>query len=222
LDNTAPSLGVGRAQFVTGTQLVNNTLPVHITWSGSDSQSGINHYLLWQSTNGQAYTEIAEPTTNSYDATLSPGHKYKFAIGAYDNAGNFGGYVYNSTFRLKMYQETAPEVTYPSGAWTSQAITTASAGALEYSTAAAQATFAYTGSAVAWVSTVNTNRGAAKVNSDGGANTTVDTHAASLQYRRVVYQRTIPTGSHTLNVQNVATAGHPRVDVDAFLIISPP
>ena len=36
--------------------------------------------------------------------------------------------------------------------------------------------------------------------------------------RRIVFDQRMTVGTHTLTIVNLATAGHPRIDVDAFLL----
>jgi kumamolisin len=218
-DGTAPNVGTGTAKFVTGTQMTNGLVPVKINWTGSDALSGINHYLLWESVDSAAYTQIGTPTATSQTVYLKPTHNYEFAIGAYDNAGNFGGYVFNPAFRLAITQETASTISY-AGIWQSQSNSAFSGGAAEYTNKAqATATFSFNGGKVAWVGALNTNRGAATVSLDGGSPTTVNAYSSTNQPRTLLYTNTEAGGTHTLVVTNQATSGHPRTDVDAFLVI---
>jgi hypothetical protein len=73
---------------------------------------------------------------------------------------------------------------------------------------------------VMWVAPKGTNRGAADVTLDGGAPTTVDTHATSAQPRRSVYAAGTGNANHTLVVKCNGTAGHARIDIDAFYVLS--
>ena len=72
---------------------------------------------------------------------------------------------------------------------------------------------------MAWVSTIASNRGSGSVSIDGGAAATVSTHGATTKPAMVVYTKTIAAGTHSLVLKVLGTAGHPRVDVDAFLVI---
>ena len=60
-------------------------------------------------------------------------------------------------------------------------------------------------------------RGSAKVYVDGILKATVNTYATSAQSRVIVFERSIPAGTHRVKVVNVATPGHPRIDLDAVL-----
>ncbi|MBV9872003.1 MAG: hypothetical protein JO214_15415 [Frankiaceae bacterium] len=224
LDTTAPAAPtLSKPSFVTGSQLVNGKIPVHVTFNTSDSQSGVGSSLVWHNTDGGAYVQDATVSGNSYDYQLAPAHNYTFAIGTYDNAGNFSGYSFTSQFRLKLVQETvAAQVTYPAGTWTSQSVTSASGGSLEYATGAgAQSKFTFSGTQVAWVGTVNTNRGSANVSLDGGGASAVNTQGA-FKPRTLVYTKSVAAGAHNILISNLGTAGHPRIDVDAFAVIAHP
>ena len=129
------------------------------------------------------------------------------------------GYTAGATFTLTAYQETSTSIKYSTG-WTKQAVSGAYGGFVKFATKAAKtATFSFTGSQVAWVSTIASNRGSASVSLDGGTAATVSTHGTTIQPRTVVYIKTMTSGAHTLLVKVLGTAGHPRVDVDAFLVI---
>jgi hypothetical protein len=150
---------------------------------------------------------------------LNPGHTCNFEVRATDNAGNVGLFQAGSQFTLTAVQETAGSITYTTG-WTHQAVTGAYGGSVKFATVAGKkATLSFTGKQVAWVSTIASNRGSAKVSLDGGAATTVNTHGTATKPARVVYTATTAPGSHPLVVNVLGTAGHARVDVDAFLVI---
>jgi hypothetical protein len=48
----------------------------------------------------------------------------------------------------------------------------------------------------------------------------VDLRRASTSWRRIMFTRSWATsGPHTIRIVNLATSGHPRIDVDAFAIV---
>ncbi len=86
-------------------------------------------------------------------------------------------------------------------------------------TKGASATFTYTGAVAAWVSETGPKRGKAKVYQDGVLKATVNLHAKKNHGARVMWSNWFPTvAKHTLKIVVVGTKGHPRVDVDAFLV----
>lgn len=61
------------------------------------------------------------------------------------------------------------------------------------------------------------DRGSAAVLIDGVLDETVNTYSATRQHRMLVYEAWMPEGEHTVRVVNRATAGHPRIDIDAVM-----
>jgi hypothetical protein len=219
LDTTAPVITHAPAPSFYQGQLATTAAPITISWAGTDATSGIKHYDLMESVDGGAFSLVASPTAAKVTEPLNPGHSYVFRVRAIDNAGNVSAFTSAASFTLSAYQETASAITY-SGGWTLQSLTGAYGGSVTYATVAGKrATFSFTGSQVAWVSTVNTNRGSATVSIDGGTATTVSTYATSLRTRMVVYKKVMTAGTHSLVLNVLGTSGHPRVDVDAFLVI---
>ena len=219
LDTTPPVITSAPAPSFESGQIGTTAVPILISWAGTDPTSGINHYDLQESVDGGAFSLVASQPGTSITSNLNPGHSYQFEIRATDNAGNVSGYTAGATFTLTAYQETSTSIKYSTG-WTKQAVSGAYGGFVKFATKAAKtATFSFTGSQVAWVSTIASNRGSASVSLDGGTAATVSTHGTTIQPRTVVYIKTMTSGAHTLLVKVLGTAGHPRVDVDAFLVI---
>jgi len=219
VDTTPPIITrVPAPSFKTG-QVGTTAVPITISWAGTDATSGISHYDLMESIDGGAFSLVASPITASVTENLNPGHSYVFEVRATDKAGNVSGFTAGSKFTLLAYQETASAITYTSG-WTQQALAGAYGGSVKYAAIAGKhATFSFTGSQVAWASTINTDRGSAQISVDGGAAATVSTNGTSLKTRTIVYTKSVTSGSHSLLLTVVGTPGHPRVDVDAFFVI---
>jgi hypothetical protein len=219
LDTTPPVITSAPAPSFTKSHLGTTAIPIRLKWAGTDATSGINHYNLAESVDGGAYSVIASPTGTSITENLNPGHSYQFKVRATDNAGNVSGYTAGAKFSLTAYQETSGSITYSTG-WTHQAVTGAYGGSVDYATVAGKtAKFSFTGSQVAWVSTIASNRGSASVSLDGGTATTVSTNGTTTKPAMVVFTKIVPAGTHSLLLKVLGTAGHPRVDVDAFLVI---
>jgi hypothetical protein len=71
---------------------------------------------------------------------------------------------------------------------------------------------------VALVMAKGPKRGKAAIYFDGTLATTVDTYATANKNRVVMWDRELTgTGNHTVKVVNLATSGHPRIDIDAYL-----
>ena len=76
----------------------------------------------------------------------------------------------------------------------------------------------FTGYAVSWVAARGPARGAADVYVDGELVRRVDLHATTREARSIAFAKHwAANGKHTIEIVNVGTAGHPRIDVDAFI-----
>jgi hypothetical protein len=106
------------------------------------------------------------------------------------------------------------------GTWSNSQCSCFSGGAARYTTSAgSSATFKFTGTKVQFVSERASNRGSFKVYLDGVYKTTVKNYSATNQNAVAVWTKGFATrGSHTLKVVSVGTSGHPRVDVDAYVV----
>jgi hypothetical protein len=195
-------------------------IPLTVLWSGTDATSGISHYTLYESKDGGAFAAIASPTTASLGLNLAAGHSYRFEVTATDNAGNTSGAAAGSTYKLQSIQETSSAVNYSTG-WIHQALAGSDGGSVDHSGVAGKtATLSFTGFQVAWVSTAGPTYGSASVKLDAGATATINTHASSVSKAMVVDLVSTSQGAHKLLVKVLGTAGHPRIDVDAFVVLS--
>jgi len=195
--------------------------PVTISWNGTDATSGINHYTLYESKDGGAYTQIASQSGKSFNKNLGPGHTYQFEVTATDNAGNTSAAKAGVTYKLSLFQENASAVKYSAG-WTRQKLTGANGGDVDYATVKGKtATLTFTGFQAAWMSTQGPTRGSATVKLDSGTAATINTNTGSPKTAEIVDVVTAAAnGSHKLVVSVLGTAGHPRIDVDAFIVLS--
>lgn len=231
-DSTAPTVSVPSQSFVSNSTIPStsktSTVPVNISWSGSDS-SGIAAYQLQQKTDSSTFTSVtlSPATRTSIVRNLAPGHTYQFRVRAEDKASNWSAYKTGVSFRVAPYQETATtadstgtKITYSTG-WTQQSLSTAYGGGVRYaSTANKTVTFTMNGRAVAWVAPKSSSRGQAKVYVDGTLVTTTNLNSSTSQSRVVVYSKTWSSvGTHTVKLVLAGTSGHPRVDVDAFVVL---
>jgi hypothetical protein len=200
---------------------VTSTDPITISWNGTDATSGIKNYTLYQSTNGGAYAKIASPTATSFSEKVAPGNTYQFKVTATDNAGNTDTGQSSVAYKLSLYQQSVSNIKYSTG-WTKQTLSGANGGSVEYATAAGQtATFTFTGIQVAWMSTQGPTRGSATVKLDSGTASTINTNTTSPHTAEIVDVATAAANaSHKLVITVLGTSGHPRIDVDAFVVLS--
>jgi hypothetical protein len=222
VDLTKPVLrGVVTTSWVSGTTLVGNTISLRATWpAATDTITGVGGYRVWLSRDGGAFTFIGTRTGRTAYILASASHTYRFRVYAVDRAGNASFSVYSPTVRTIAYQDTNAAVHFSSG-WHSAASVSYYGGTARYTTArGAAASLTFTGRSVAWNAVLATNRGSARVYVDGHLIATVNLNAASTTVRRIVFTRTWSTsGTHTIRIVGLGTSGHPRVDVDAFLVL---
>jgi hypothetical protein len=85
------------------------------------------------------------------------------------------------------------------------------------------ASFAFTGSEVAWIAPKGPEGGKARVYVDGVLVKTVDLYSSSEKPRLAVFAQAVAPGSHTVEVRALGTrnslSGGTRVDVDAFFVL---
>ncbi|HEY2441792.1 MAG TPA: hypothetical protein VGI31_01520, partial [Streptosporangiaceae bacterium] len=180
----------------------------------------INHYTVYESKDGGAFISQGTTTAASFQKNLGPGHTYQFEVTATDNAGNTSAPKASVTYTLTLYQETATQIRYSAG-WTQQTLAGANGGSVKFASLAGKtATLTFSGSQVAWMSTEGSTRGSATVALDGGTPVTIDTHTTSPATAEIVDVVSVAGGTHKLVVKVLGTAGHPRIDVDAFIVLS--
>jgi beta-N-acetylhexosaminidase len=218
-DTTSPTVKAPLSGFYAGSTLGSTTAPVRTSWSATDP-CGISAYTLERRVTGGSWfvQSLSSPTSTSVSQALLRGTTYQFVVKAADGAGNTGGWSYGPAIEPLLTQQFATTVSY-GGAWTVGFSSGYSGGSTRYATAAgAWASWTFTGSSVGWVAAVGPGRGSAKVYVDGIYERTVSLYASTTALRRVAYALTWGSqGTHTIRIVVLGTAGHPRVDVDAFV-----
>ncbi len=119
----------------------------------------------------------------------------------------------------KHFSEKSGAITY-TGTWKTAAHARYAGDHVRYATrAGATATFTFTGRAVTWYGPAGSTRGQAKVFVDGTYAKTVDFHRGSFTARFAAFKRSWSTsGSHSIRIVVVGTAGHPMVAIDEFVV----
>lgn len=199
------------------------TIPVALSWSGTDTGWGIARYQLQRSVDGGAWYGVTLPTalTKSITQHLALAHSVRYRVRAIDRAGNVGYWDYGPTFTPRAKSDADPAVTY-TGTWATDADPTAIGGSLhQSSTAGSAARLAFTGRDVAWVAETGPGKGKAKVYVDGVLKATVDLYAATDAPRRIVYRQHWSTaGSHVIRIVVEGTLGRPLVTLDWIAFLS--
>ncbi|MDQ3871198.1 MAG: S8 family serine peptidase, partial [Chloroflexota bacterium] len=197
-------------------------LPTLLSWSGADAVAGTSSFELQRSVNGGTFATIGRfaAATRQIGHWLSPGQSYRFRVRATDRVGNVSGWATGPSFRLDAPEETNWAIAY-GGAWRREVLADARGAAVKYATAAgAWARFTFTGRQVSWAAHRGPTRGSARVYVNGVYLTTVGLWASTAGPRRVVFARVWPdSAQRTVEVRVVGTAGRPRVDIDAFVVL---
>lgn len=219
-DTTKPTVSAPKAAF-RGSGTFGRTAPVRLTWTASDAGSGLDHYTVQRSIDGAAFANLATNVrTRSFDTAIAAGHTYRFRVRAYDAAGNSRLSSASAAQHLRVVQDGSSSVHY-TGTWLRRTPAGASGGTVRSSTVKGSvARFTFTGRSVAWVAPVGTTRGSAVVTIDGGSPQTINLYAPAAPRQVVFARRFGSVGTHTIRIRVLGTAGHARVDVDAFLVLN--
>ena len=222
IDRTAPTTSVPLTGLRSGATFSSSLLAARVTWTGSDAGgAGVATFDIERSVDGAAFAVVATGLASAvYDTKLTVGHTYRFAVRAHDAAGNVGGWIAGATSGSVVRQDTSGYLVY-AGTWHAATYASFSGGSVRYSgVAGASAKLSFSGRSIAVVSTLAATRGAVKVYLDGVLVATVDTYSPTTAYRRVIWSRTFSSyASHTIKLVVVGTAGRPRFDLDAFLVL---
>lgn len=219
-DATPPTVpgAVSQAQVVP--QTLTGSVSVRTSWGpATDADSGVRGYLVEVSTDAGPFLG-AETVGTSITQRLLLGHTYRYRVRAVDAVGLVGPASVGPTYRPTLFQSTT-STTY-AGSWGTHVNAVFSGGSSRFSSSTgASATFTATlARSIAFVTTQATTRGSFRVYVDGVLKATVNPALSTTIYRRILYQASWPTaGTHTVKIVVSGTAGHPRVDVDAFVVL---
>lgn len=223
LDTAAPTVSVHSPSYLRTQLPAGGKAWAHIGWTGADGTkgSGIASYDVSRSVNGGAWVTVsARQDWIGHDQQLVPGASYRFRVRARDRDGNTGSWRVGPSFTGRVVNETSTGFRY-AGSWYRRALTGASGGYVKAaSKAGASATFTFTGRAIGLVTSIGPTRGKARISVNGSYVTTIDMSDLAALPRVVLWTRVWSTSAtRTVKVVVVGTAGRPRVDIDAFLVM---
>ncbi len=218
-DTTPPSVRAPVSRLYAPATLGSTTTPVRTSWSATDA-CGISGYTLERMVKGGPWSVQRLPSANttSIRQSLVLGPTYRYVVKATDGVGNRSSWVYGPDIDALVTQQSSSAAAFR-GTWTTRSSSGYSGGSTRFATAAgATASYTFTGSGVGWVTATGPTRGSAKVYLDGVYTTTVRLYSSTTGLRRIAYAvNWTGQGTHTLKIVVIGTAGHPRVDVDAFV-----
>lgn len=217
--NSPPAMTAPNPTLYASTTLGTSTVRVKNAWSACDAD-GISSYTLQRQVNGGAWTTVSlsSATSTTINQSLTKGTTYRYRVRATDGTASTATYVTGPSFKPIVSDNTSSLISY-AGTWSTGTPASCFGGTVRYSTSTgASATYSFTGSSAAWVAYKGPSRGSAQVFVDGVLKATVNLNASSTAARPQVYAFNWSTnGAHTIKVVVVGTAGHPRIDVDAFV-----
>lgn len=201
------------------------TVPIRVSWKGSDPDGSVRSFALQRSTDGgKHWSTVALPSPTAKSVTLNqrPDAQLRFRVRATDNHGKRSSFATGPRMRLVLAQQGAAKLVRT---WSRETGSDLSGGASHGSRIAhASATYNFTGRTVRWIGTTDADHGRARVYLDGRPIDTVDTYSGTRRTCVVLFAKTVEPGRHTLRVvvlgkHNLHSAGD-RVDVDAFVVTS--
>jgi hypothetical protein len=196
------------------------TIPIKTSWAAStDAGSGVKSYIVERSDDGGAFVAFNTPVP-AITQPLPIGHFVQYRVSAVDDAGNVGVPRYGPTFRPSVFQQRTSTVY--AGTWGAQLSARFSGGSTKYAIRAGRyVTFTATSArSIAFVTTKARSRGLFRVYVDGHLRATVSAYSAITRYRQILFQYSWATpGTHRIRIYVLGTRGHPRVDVDAFVVL---
>jgi hypothetical protein len=199
-----------------------STAPIRLSWPRASEPSGvISSYEVERSVDGGSWSKVATlgGQTLSYRTSGSTSHSYAFRVRAIDGRGLIGARVTSAPIAPKVLSQSHPTVHYQ-GDWDSHRNDAAIGGSTRRTNDRGDsATLVFSGRQVALVGPRGPSRGKVKVYVDGVYVTTINQYAKESTSRRVLFARSLATGgTHTLRLVNMATSGHPRAEIDAFIV----
>ncbi|MEI7745312.1 MAG: hypothetical protein WCK58_16375 [Chloroflexota bacterium] len=219
VDMTTPAVSPPAVTPRAGLRLTGTAVPVTVAWTGSDTGgSGIAGYVLSRSTDGgSTWTAVTTTVAISCATTVPSTGSTRFKVVATDKAGNQTEATGIATVALV---QQASGVVYAK-TWSVQALAGFSGGSVKWSkVASATASYTFTGRGIAFVTTRAATRGKVRIYVDNVLQGTYDLKATATGYRTLAWQKSWATSAkHTVRIVVLATAGRPRVDLDAFVVV---
>ncbi len=219
-DSGLPTTTSPRRSLVAGA-LSAGMIPVRLHWTGTDGQSGVDHYDLSQRTDSGSWSTVATglPTASTTRLLLA-GHDYRFRVRAIDHAGNTGAWTAGATFALASQSETSASIHY-AGSWTLRSDPMYRGGhAKVTSTAGRTVSRTFTGTSIGWLARKAPSQGKAKIYVNGSLEATIDLYAPSSQPQRLVWTGNWSAAAkRTVVILALGTSGRPTVNLDGLIII---
>jgi hypothetical protein len=224
-DTTPPVAQPPQLSLVRGA-ILGSSVPVQVSWpAATDVGVGVAGYELQASVNAGSWKTVSSgaPANRTIMVSEARGANYRYADRARDAAGNVGGFATAPSVRVVVLSEASGAITFTDGWSRTSSPSYDGRVAMTTRTPGASATYSFVGSSVAWISAVSPVRGSANIYVDGTLEATVDLYSKTTISRQMAFTRTwTSSGRHSFRIVALGTSGHPRVDVDALVVLAPP
>ncbi len=212
-------------------------VPRLLAWGGSDDDTScqLTYSVTTEYDVGEIEEASHEPITqlgvtdSDYDDSFFGGATISgWRVDAHDCSGNTGSAyapagvsVVQESGRSPYGRNASAVSSAPGAAW-STVVREELSGGEALATTQSGATVSYTrtyaaGNHFGLVMAQGPGHGAAEVLVDGARVTTVNTYAPDARPRRILFDRLMTRGTHTVTVRNRGTPGRQLIEVDAFL-----
>ena len=183
---------------------------------GSDG-SGVDHVEVRISRTGGESWEAARWQPTRWGQKLPLDVPLMVQVRAVDTVGNAGEWV-TSQILARLRKGTFGAISLD-GPWEA-ATASYYVGGVYTKTGGASATFTFTGRSFGLVSRILRTRGAFEIFVDGRSQGVIDLYWRQYENSWVVFARSWASSSrHTVRIVALGTAGRPRVDLDAFIVL---
>lgn len=228
-DTTAPVIEDANIGLRVGATLDGRLIPARLSWSTTETESGVEHYQVRMSVDGAAWETLptdgpaaaGEQPPQSLDLELSRGRRYAFSVTAKDAEGNEGAWADSPAVRPRILQETHSTIAWDDG-WRFVSRSSASGGGMAKARQpgiSARASGQWL--AAGWVSTPSPRSGVVDVSIDGIPEPAVDLFASSQQDRRLVFSQAWAEAEvRELIIRVLETPDRPRVEFDALVVLA--
>ena len=221
----APTIAIAADRSAAG------AIALDVSWpAATDTGGPISGYELEARLDGGSWSavDLASPSATGVQLSVSPGQTVDLRLAAQDSSGNWSGWAHlaSNPVSVRVIQEKPTANVVYHGRFRRFSFAGALGGHVRASGHANhKVTFTFTGSSVAFVSTLSSARGIASVQLDGGAAQLIDLYlAGGYQMARVAWASgPLSAGPHTLVITVTGTRNpssrRNRVDIDAFLVL---
>ena len=215
-DNVPPVVTAPTIHF--GTGRVDESAPLLLTWTATDTGVGVASSELQVSINGGSFATVYTGPATSNNRLYALNKTFVWRVRATDKDGNVSAWITSATRKVVAYQRNSTKLTY-TGTWTKVTSAGSSGTGYSYTTVKGnRALLRFTGREVLYVAPKTSGSGYAKVYTDGVLIARFNLRASSTQLGQIITKKTwTSSGAHTMRVVN-DQAGR-RTSVDVFVVL---